>query len=81
MECVEKRHIRIQYFQPGKPQKNAFVERYNRTLRQERLDQNIFETIEEAQEQAARWLWTSNHDRPNMAINGTTAAMKLEMAA
>jgi putative transposase len=57
------------------------VERYNWALCQERLDQNIFETIEEAQEQAARWLWTSNHDRPNMAINGTTSAMKLEMAA
>jgi len=30
--------------------------------RHEWLDQNIFETIEEAQEQAINWLWTYNND-------------------
>jgi hypothetical protein len=45
------------------------------------LDQNIFETIEEAQEQATKWLWTYKNDRPNMAIGGITPAMKLKMAA
>ena len=48
------------------------------------LDQNVFETIEEAQEQATNWLWTYNNDRPNMAIGGITElprAMKLKMAA
>jgi len=45
------------------------------------LDQNIFETIEEAQSQATEWLWTYNNDRPNMAIGGITPAMKLKMAA
>jgi len=57
------------------------VGRYNWTLCQERMDKNIFETIEEAQEQAARCLWTSNHERLNIAISGATAAMKLEVAA
>jgi len=56
-------------------------ERYNRTVRHEWLDQNIFETIQEAQEQATRWLWTYNNDRPNMAIGGITPAMKLKQAA
>ena len=53
----------------------------NRTVRHEWLDQNIFETIEEAQDQATEWLWTYNNDRPNMAIGGITPAMKLKMAA
>jgi hypothetical protein len=44
-------------------------------------DQNIFETIEEAQNQATEWLWTYNNDRPNMGIGGITPAMKLKMAA
>ena len=50
-------------------------------MRHEWLDQNIFETIEQAQDQATKWLWTYNNDRPNMAIGGITLAMKLKMAA
>ena len=32
----------------------------------------IFETIEEAQDQATEWLWTYNNERPNMGIGGMT---------
>jgi len=81
MAWAEKRGVHIQYIQPGKPQQNAYIERYNRTVRHEWLDQNIFETIEDAQEQATNWLWTYNNDRPNMAIGGITPAMKLKLAA
>ncbi|MBL4890802.1 MAG: IS3 family transposase [Rhizobiaceae bacterium] len=81
MAWAERMGIHIQYIQPGKPQQNAYIERYNRTVRHEWLDQNIFETIEEAQEQATEWLWTYNNDRPNMAIGGITPAMKLKLAA
>ena len=81
MGWAEKRGIHIEYIQPGKPQQNAYIERYNRTVRGEWLAQYIFETIEEAQEQATAWLWTYNNDRPNMGIGGITPAMKLKMAA
>ena len=66
---AENLGIQMMYIQPGKPQQNAYIERYNRTVRHEWLDQNIFETIQEAQEQATRWLWTYNNDRPNMALS------------
>jgi len=78
---AENLGIHIKHIQPGKPQQNAYIERYNRTVRHEWLDQNIFETIQEAQEQATKWLWTYNNDRPNMAIGGITPAMKLKQAA
>jgi len=81
MAWAEKRGVRLEYIQPGKPQQNAYIERYNRTVRGEWLGQYIFETIEEAQEQATEWLWTYNNDRPNMGIGGITPAMKLKMAA
>jgi putative transposase len=81
LQCwAEKRGIRLDYIQPGKPQQNAYVERYNRTVRHEWLDMHAFETIEEAQMTATRWLWTYNNERPNMAIGGITPAMKLEQA-
>jgi hypothetical protein len=38
-------HITIMHIQPGKPQQNAYIERYNRTVRQEWLGRYIFETI------------------------------------
>ena len=78
---AEKNKITIQYIQPGQPQQNAYVERYNRTVRHEWLDQYIIESIEEAQDQATQWLWTYNNDRPNMALGGITPAMKMAMAA
>ena len=64
-----------------KPQQNAYIERYNRTVRGEWLSQYIFETIEEAQDQATEWLWTYNNERPNMGIGGITPAMKLKTTA
>jgi len=81
MEWAEKRNVRLEYIQPGKPQQNAYIERYNRTVRGEWLSQYIFETIEEAQDQATEWLWTYNNERPNMAIGSITPAMKLKTAA
>ena len=71
------RNIQINHIQPGKPQQNAYIERYNRTVRHEWLDQHIIESIEEAQNDATKWLWTYNNDRPNMGIGGITPAAKL----
>ena len=81
LEWAEKQGISIQHIQPGKPQQNAYIERYNRTVRHEWLDQHIIENIEEAQDFATQWLWTYNNDRPNMGIGGITPAQKLKMAA
>ncbi len=38
MVSAEKAGIHIQYIQPGKPELNAYIERYNRTIRQEWLN-------------------------------------------
>jgi putative transposase len=76
-----KRGIGLIYIQPGKPQQNAYIERYNRTVRQEWLGQFIFNTIEEVKDHATRWLWSYNNERPNMGIGGITPAMKLKLAA
>ena len=81
MEWAEDKGITLTYIQPGKPQQNAYVESYNRTVRHEWLDLYIFETIEEVQNIATEWLWTYNNERPNMGIGGITPAMKLRMAA
>jgi putative transposase len=39
MAWAEKQGVRLEYIQPGKPQQNAYIERYNRTVRGEWLSQ------------------------------------------
>lgn len=78
---AKKRGIQIAFIQPGNPQQNAYVERYNRTVRYDWLAQYLFESIEDVQEFATQWLWTYNHERPNMALGGLTPKQKLALAA
>jgi putative transposase len=78
---AQKQGIGLMYIQPGKPQQNAYVERYNRTVRTEWLGQYIWKSIEEVRQHATKWLWTYNNQRPNMGIGGITPAMKLKQAA
>jgi putative transposase len=60
---VEPRHI-----QPGKPDQNAFIERFNRSYRQEVLDAHLFETIEDVQALSDEWLQIYNEERPHDAL-------------
>ena len=78
---ASRRGVRLEYIQPGNPQQNAYVERFNRTVRYEWLAQYLFESIDEVQEFATKWLWKYNHERPNMALGGITPMQRLAMAA
>lgn len=73
--------ISIEHIQPGKPQQNAYIERYNRTVRYDWLAHTLFESVEEVQDYATRWLWVYNNERPNMAIGGITPKQKLALIA
>lgn len=56
--------IELWYIQPGNPQQNGYVERFNRTMRYELLNQNIFDDIEQVKLKSTQWLWTYNNERP-----------------
>ena len=53
---AENAGIGLIYIQRGKPQQNAYVERYNRTVRTGWLGRYHFNNIEEVHEHATRWL-------------------------
>lgn len=78
---AKHRGIQLLFIQPGKPTQNAYVERFNRTVRHEWLDEHLFDTIDHAQRTATQWLWRYNHERPNMALGGITPNQKLALAA
>jgi putative transposase len=78
---AEEAGIALQYIQPGKPQQNAFIERFNRTVRYEWLSLTYWADLDEVRDHATQCIWSYNHERPNMALGGITPKQRLAMAA
>jgi putative transposase len=76
-EWAELQGIKLTFTQPGNPQQNAYIERFNRTMRYELFHLNLFTTIEQVQEAATKWQWTYNNQRPHMSLNGHTPIQHL----
>ena len=74
-EWAKKHEIRIDYIQPGKPQQNAYIERHNKTIRYSWVSKHLFDTLEEVQDYATKWLWFYNHERPHKANGGKPPLM------
>lgn len=64
----EKRGIQIEHTQPGKPQQNGFIERFNGSYRQGVLDAWAFTSLEHVREETERWLSDYNMIRPHEAL-------------
>ncbi len=64
--------IELLYIQPGKPNQNAYIERFNRTYREEMLSSYLFEDLDQVREMTHWWLITYNETRPHAALNGLT---------
>jgi len=64
--------VKIEYIQPGKPAQNGFVERFNRTYREEVLDAYLFSTLDEARRITADWLHEYNSIRPHASLGNLT---------
>lgn len=80
LDWAKQRGVHIEFIQPGQPQQNAYVERYNRTVRYDWLAHHAFDSLAEVQDFATEWMWTYNHERPNMALGGVTPKQKSALA-
>jgi putative transposase len=72
MEWAAKHQIQIQHIQPGNPQQNAYVERFNHTVRYEWISQHYWQSIDEVQMFATQLMCQYNHQSPNMALDAFT---------
>ena len=56
------------YIDPGKPQQNAFVESFNGSLRDELLNEEIFDSLSDARRNLALWRYDYNTVRPHSSF-------------
>jgi len=75
---LKDKEIKWANIRKGNPQENCFIERFNRTAREDLFDANIFLSVEDANEKAAEFKDEYNTIRPHESLNNKTP---LEYAA
>jgi putative transposase len=60
------------FIDPGKPQQNAFIESFNGSLRDELLNEEIFDTLDDARRRLALWRYDYNAVRPHSSLANQT---------
>ena len=71
-DWAEDHTVNLEFIQPGKPTQNAYIERFNRTYRDEVLNMYVFKTLLEVRTITEEWLDQYNEERPHEALGDLT---------
>lgn len=72
LKWQKDRSVEWHYIAPGKPMQNGFVESFNGRLRDECLNEHVFDTMRHARRLIAAWRIDYNQNRPHSALGGLT---------
>ena len=70
LKWQQDRGINWHYIAPGKPYQNGFIESFNGKLRDECLNENLFDNLKEAQMILKEWEADYNNHRPHSSLGG-----------
>ena len=62
------------YIDPGKPQQNGLIESFNGSLRDECLNEEIFDSLADARQKLALWRYDYNNVRPHSSLGNKSPA-------
>lgn len=71
-DWAKQHQVKLEFIQPGKPTQNSFIERFNRTYREEVLDFYLFRSLEEVRNITEDWMKEYNEERPHESLNDMT---------
>jgi putative transposase len=69
VEFCKREEIGIRYIQPGKPTQNAYIERFNKSYRNEVLGAYLFKSIQQVKQVSFPWVEDYNEKRPHESLN------------
>ncbi len=72
LKWQEDRNVDWHYIAPGKPMQNGFVESFNGRMRDECLNEHLFDSLRHARSLVAAWRNDFNHNRPHSSLAGLT---------
>ena len=72
-DWAEEHAIDLEFIQPGKPMQNSYVERFNRTYRDEILYSYVFKTLSEVRAITEEWMDQYNEERPHDVLDDFTS--------
>jgi putative transposase len=79
-DWAKKHGTQLRFIQPGKPNQNALIERFNKSLRDEVLDANPFNTLSEVQQAVDEWITDYNEYRPHESLGRIPSTVFLPRA-
>lgn len=71
-DWAEVHAVELAFIEPGKPAQNAYIERFNRTFREDVLDAYLFTSVQEARDITEEWIEEYNAIRPHEALENLT---------
>ena len=72
LKWADEAKVEWHYIAPGKPQQNGFIESFNGKFRDEKLNDTLFSSLQQARVELATWKNDYNNNRPHSGLDWLT---------